>query len=386
MTVSELKQKFIEKYGEGDFHGYFAPGRVNLIGEHTDYNGGFVFPCAISFGAYCMVRKTDRKTVKFASLNLPFEAEVSVDDLNKPIGKEWVNYCIGVFAQFLKKGIKFEQGADILIFGDVPNGAGLSSSAALEMVTAMAVNETWEIGLERLELIKMSQKAEHEFAGVMCGIMDQFASGMGKANHAIFLNCDTLDYDLVPVELDGIKIVISNTNSPHKLDSGMYNQRVSECHAAVDAISKYKPIKVLAEVSWDEFLQFEDKIEDEVPRKRARHVISEIARTEQAVKELKAGNIATFGQLMNGSHDSLRDDYEVTGDELDTMVDEARKIDGVLGSRMTGGGFGGCTVSLVKDEAIDTFIAQVGKNYEAKTGLKPKFYVAEIGDGAKRLF
>jgi galactokinase len=386
MTVSELKQKFIEKYGEGDFHGYFAPGRVNLIGEHTDYNGGFVFPCAISFGAYCMVRKTDRKTVKFASLNLPFEAEVSVDDLNKPIGKEWVNYCIGVFAQFLKKGIKFEQGADILIFGDVPNGAGLSSSAALEMVTAIAINETWEIGLERLELIKMSQKAEHEFAGVMCGIMDQFASGMGKANHAIFLNCDTLVYDLVPVELDGIKIVISNTNSPHKLDSGMYNQRVSECHAAVDAISKYKPIKVLAEVSWDEFLQLEDKIEDEVPRKRARHVISEIARTEQAVKELKAGNIATFGQLMNGSHDSLRDDYEVTGDELDTMVDEARKIDGVLGSRMTGGGFGGCTVSLVKDEAIDTFIAQVGKNYEAKTGLNPKFYVAEIGDGAKRLF
>lgn len=386
MTVTDLKQKFIEKYGAGDFHGYFAPGRVNLIGEHTDYNGGFVFPCALSFGAYCLVRKTDRKTVKFASLNLPFEAEVSVDELNKPIGKEWVNYCIGVFAQFLKKGIKFEQGADILIFGDVPNGAGLSSSAALEMVTAMAINETWEIGLERLELIKMSQKAEHEFAGVMCGIMDQFASGMGKANHAIFLNCDTLDYDLVPVELDGIKIVISNTNSPHKLDSGMYNQRVSECHAAVDAISKYKPIKVLAEVSWDEFKQLEDKIEDEVPRKRARHVISEIARTEQAVKELRAGNIETFGQLMNGSHDSLRDDYEVTGEELDTMVEEARKIDGVVGSRMTGGGFGGCTVSLVKDEAIDTFIAEVGKNYEAKTGLKPAFYVAEIGDGAKRLF
>jgi galactokinase len=386
MTVSDLKQKFIEKYGEGDFHGYFSPGRVNLIGEHTDYNGGFVFPCALSFGAYLLIRKTNRPSVKFASLNMPFETEVPISELNKPIGREWVNYCIGVFAQFLKKGIQFNQGADILIFGDVPNGAGLSSSAALEMVTAMAINETYEIGLERLELIKMSQKAEHEFAGVMCGIMDQFASGMGKANHAIFLNCDTLDYDLVPVELDGIKIVISNTNSPHKLDSGMYNQRVSECHAAVDAISKFRPIKVLAEVSWDEFIALEDKIEDEVPRKRARHVISEIARTEQAVKELRAGNIVTFGQLMNGSHDSLRDDYEVTGEELDTMVDEARKIDGVLGSRMTGGGFGGCTVSLVKDEAIDTFIAQVGKNYEAKTGLKPKFYVAEIGDGAKRLF
>lgn len=386
ITLSELKQKFVEKYGEDDFHGYFSPGRVNLIGEHTDYNGGFVFPCALSFGAYCMIRKTDRKTVKFASLNLPFETEVSVDDLNKPVGKEWVNYPIGVFAQFLKKGIKFDQGADILIYGDVPNGAGLSSSAALEMVTAMAINETWGFGLERLELVKMSQKAEHEFAGVMCGIMDQFASGMGKANHAIFLNCDTLDYDLVPVELDGIKIVISNTNSPHKLDSGMYNQRVSECHAAVDAISKVRPIKVLAEVSWDEFKTLESQIDDETARKRARHVISEIARTEQAVTELRNGNIDTFGQLMNGSHDSLRDDYEVTGEELDTMVEEARKIDGVVGSRMTGGGFGGCTVSLVKDEAIDTFIEQVGKNYEARTGLKPAFYVAEIGDGAKRLF
>lgn len=386
MTVTELKQKFIEKYGDGQFHGFFSPGRVNLIGEHTDYNGGFVFPCALSFGAYCLIRKTDRKTVKFASLNLPFEAEVPVDELNKPVGREWVNYPIGVFAQFLKKGVRFEQGADILIFGDVPNGAGLSSSAALEMVTAIAVNEMWEVGLDRLDLIKMSQKAEHEFAGVMCGIMDQFVSGMGQAGHAVFLNCDTLDYDLVPVQLDGIKIVISNTNSPHKLDSGMYNKRVSECHAAVDAISRYKPIKVLAEVSWEEFQELEDKIEDMTARKRARHVISEIARTETAVQELRAGNIQNFGQLMNGSHDSLRDDYEVTGEELDTMVDEARKIDGVVGSRMTGGGFGGCTVSLVKEEAIEAFISEVGKNYKTRTGLNPEFYVAEIGDGAKRLF
>lgn len=386
MTAAELKQKFIEKYGDGQFHGFFSPGRVNLIGEHTDYNGGFVFPCALSFGAYCLIRKTDRKTVKFASLNLPFEAEVSVDELNKPVGREWVNYPIGVFAQFLKKGVRFEQGADILIYGDVPNGAGLSSSAALEMVTAVAVNEMWNVGLDRLDLIKMSQKAEHEFAGVMCGIMDQFVSGMGKEGHAVFLNCDTLDYDLVPVQLDGIKIVISNTNSPHKLDSGMYNRRVSECHAAVDAISKYKPIKVLAEVSWDEFLELEGKIEDITARKRARHVISEISRTEKAVQELRDGNIENFGQLMNGSHDSLRDDYEVTGEELDTMVDEARKIEGVIGSRMTGGGFGGCTVSLVKEEAIETFISEVGKNYKTKTGLTPEFYVAEIGDGAKRLF
>lgn len=386
MTITELKKKFVEKYGEGDFQGYFAPGRVNLIGEHTDYNGGFVFPCALSFGAYLMIRKTERKSVRFASMNLPFEAEVALGDLDKKVGKEWVNYPIGVFAQFLKKGIQFKEGADILIFGDVPNGAGLSSSAALEMVTAVAVNDIWNAGIDRVELIKMSQKAEHEFAGVMCGIMDQFVSGMGKAEHAVFLNCDTLDFELVPVRLDGVKIVISNTNSPHKLDSGMYNQRVRECHAAVDAISKYKPIKALVEVSEAEFAGLEDKIEDFAARKRARHVITEIARTEQAVKELQAGNLENFGKLMNGSHDSLRDDYEVTGLELDTMVEEARKIDGVIGSRMTGGGFGGCTVSLVRDEAVDTFIAEVGKNYEAKTGLKPAFYVAEIGDGAKRLF
>ena len=381
-----MKKAFREAYGHEAEAVYFAPGRVNLIGEHTDYNGGFVFPCALSFGAYLMIRKTERKSVRFASMNLPFEAEVALGDLDKKVGKEWVNYPIGVFAQFLKKGIQFKEGADILIFGDVPNGAGLSSSAALEMVTAVAVNDIWNAGIDRVELIKMSQKAEHEFAGVMCGIMDQFVSGMGKAEHAVFLNCDTLDFELVPVRLDGVKILISNTNSPHKLDSGMYNQRVRECHAAVDAISKYKPIKALVEVSEAEFAGLEDKIEDLAARKRARHVITEIARTEQAVKELQAGNLENFGKLMNGSHNSLRDDYEVTGLELDTMVEEARKIEGVIGSRMTGGGFGGCTVSLVRDEAVDTFIAEVGKNYEAKTGLKPAFYVAEIGDGAKRLF
>lgn len=386
MTIDQLKEKFVAKYGEGEFNGYFSPGRVNLIGEHTDYNGGFVFPCAISFGTYCLIRKTERKTVKFASLNLDFEAEVDVKDLNKKVGKEWVNYPIGVFAQFLKKGIEFNEGADILIYGNVPNGAGLSSSAALEVVTAVAIDGQWGVGLDRVELVKMGQKAEHEFAGVMCGIMDQFASGMGKENHAVFLNCDTLDYELVPVELDGVKIVISNTNSPHKLDSGKYNERVAECQAAVKEISKYKPIEALVECSLDEFKKIENKFENKIAMRRARHVIGEIARTKEAVTQLKAGNLERFGTLMNGSHDSLRDDYEVTGVELDTMVDEARKIEGVIGSRMTGGGFGGCTVSLVREEAIDTFIEKVGANYEKACDLKPEFYVAEIGDGAKKLF
>ena len=386
MTIEQLKAKFIEKYGEGEVSGFFSPGRVNLIGEHTDYNGGFVFPCALSFGIYCLIRKTDRKTVKFASLDMPFVAEVKVEDLNKAIGKEWVNYPIGVFAQFMKKGLTFDKGADMLFYGDVPTGAGLSSSAALEVATGVAINEMYGFGIDKIELALMGQKAEHEYALVNCGIMDQFVSAMGKKDHAVFLNCDTLAYDLVPVKLDGVKIVISNTNSPHKLDSGKYNERVAECQAAVKAIKPFKNIAALGEISWEDFLKVEDKIENVTVRKRARHVVSEIQRTTDAVKALRAGNLVEFGKLMNGSHDSLRDDYEVTGFELDTMVEEGRKIKGVIGTRMTGGGFGGCTVSLVKDEAVDTFIAQVGKNYEQETGLKPVFYVAEIGDGGKKLF
>ncbi len=386
MTIEQLKAKFIEKFGEGDVSGYFSPGRVNLIGEHTDYNGGFVFPCALSFGIYCLIRKTERKTVKFASLDMPFEAEVNVEDLNKAIGKEWVNYPIGVFAQFMKKGLTFDKGADMLFYGDVPTGAGLSSSAALEVVTGVVINDMYGFGIDRIELAKMGQKAEHEYALVNCGIMDQFASAMGKKDHAIFLNCDTLAYELVPVKLEGVKIVISNTNSPHKLDSGKYNERVAECQAAVKAIQPFQQINALGEISWEDFLKVEGKIENDTVRRRARHVVSEIQRTEDAVKELKAGNLVRFGELMNGSHDSLRDDYEVTGFELDTMVEEGRKIEGVIGTRMTGGGFGGCTVSLVKDDAVEAFIQQVGANYEEKTGLKPVFYVAEIGDGGKKIF
>jgi len=282
--------------------------------------------------------------------------------------------------------LTFDKGADMLFYGDVPTGAGLSSSAALEVVTGVAINDMYGFGIDKIELALMGQKAEHEYALVNCGIMDQFVSAMGKKDHAVFLNCDTLAYDLVPVILDGVKIVISNTNSPHKLDSGKYNERVAECQAAVKAIQPFQKISALGEISWEDFLKVEDKIENETVKKRARHVVSEIKRTEDAVKFLKAGDLVKFGELMNGSHDSLRDDYEVTGFELDTMVEEGRKIKGVIGTRMTGGGFGGCTVSLVKDEAVDHFIKQVGENYEAKTGLKPVFYVAEIGDGGKKLF
>ena len=385
MTVQELKAAFQTAYGKVAEAVYFSPGRVNLIGEHTDYNGGFVFPCALSFGTYLLLVGNNEKVMRFKSLNQPEIVTLNFDQLTTPLSNSWVNYPLGCIAQFVKRGVKIEKGYDILIWGNVPNGAGLSSSAALEVVTAYAFNDQLGTGYDRTELAKIGQLSEHEFALVNCGIMDQFASAQGKKDHAIFLNCDTLQFELVPVKLNGIKVVISNTHSPHKLDSGAYNQRVAECKLAVEQINKVRPIKYLAELTEAEFKTIENAITDPVAHKRARHVVGEVQRTTDAVKALKAGDIAAFGKLMNASHVSLRDDYEVTGLQLDTMAEEAWKIDGVIGSRMTGGGFGGCTVSLVKDEAIDTFIQQVGANYEAKTGIKPDFYIAEIGDGARRV-
>lgn len=386
MTVTELKTAFNETYGKQAEAVYFSPGRVNLIGEHTDYNGGFVFPCALSFGTYLLISKNTDKKMRFKSLNQPEIVELELNQLTTPLeGRSWVNYPLGCIAQFVKRGIKIENGYDMLIWGNVPNGAGLSSSAALEVVTAYAFNEQLGTGYDRTELAKIGQLSEHEFALVNCGIMDQFASAQGKKDHAIFLNCDTLQFELVPVKLQGIKVVISNTHSPHKLDSGAYNARVAECKKAVEQLNSVRPLKYLAELTEEEFKKVEHAITDEVAHKRARHVVGEVQRTTDAVKALKAGDIEAFGKLMNASHVSLRDDYEVTGLQLDTMAEEAWKIKGVIGSRMTGGGFGGCTVSLVKDEAIDTFIAEVGKNYKAKTGLDAEFYIAEIGDGACRV-
>ncbi len=381
-----MKKAFQEAYGHEAEAVYFAPGRVNLIGEHTDYNGGFVFPCALSFGTYLLLRKNGEQFIQFRSLNEPEVVKVSLDNLTERLeNKSWANYPLGVFAQYVKRGYKMDKGYDIMIWGNVPNGAGLSSSAALEVVTAFALNDQMGTFLNRAELAKIGQKAEHEFALVNCGIMDQFASAHGQKDNAIFLNCDTLDYELVPVKLDGVKVVISNTHSPHKLDSGAYNDRVAQCQLAVKQINEVRPIKYLAELTEEEFKKVEHAITDEVAHKRARHVVGEVQRTTDAVEALKAGELEKFGKLMNASHVSLRDDYEVTGPELDAMAEAAWKINGVIGSRMTGGGFGGCTVSLVKDEAIDEFIEKVGAEYEAKIGIKPDFYIAEIGDGAKRV-
>ena len=385
MTTQELKAAFEAAYNKAAEAVYFSPGRVNLIGEHTDYNGGAVFPCALSFGAYLAMAKNDEGKMNFKSLNQPEVVSLGFDQLTTRLEQSWVNYPLGVIAQFVKRGVAINQGYDILIWGDVPNGAGLSSSAALEVVTAFAFNDQLATGFNRTVLAQIGQKAEHEFALVNCGIMDQFASANGAKDHAVHLNCDTLEFELVPVKLEGVKILISNTHSPHKLDSGAYNQRVAECKLAVEQLNAVRPLKYLAELTEAEFKTVESAITDPIAHKRARHVVGEVQRTSDAVEALKAGNLELFGKLMNASHASLRDDYEVTGPELDCMAEEAWKVEGVIGSRMTGGGFGGCTVSLVKDEAVENFIAQVGAAYEAKIGIKPEFYVAEIGDGACRL-
>ena len=386
MTIDQLKSAYEAAYQKSATDIFFSPGRVNLIGEHTDYNGGFVFPCALSFGTYLLISPNSEQKINFRSLNMEAVYSLELTQLTSPLpDKAWANYPSGVFAQFIKRGVVITQGYDILFWGNVPAGAGLSSSAAMEVVTAYALNELLGTGYELTELAKIGRAAEHEFAGVMCGIMDQFASAHGKADHAIYLNCDTLEYDLVPVKLEGIKVVVTNTHSPHKLDSGSFNDRVHQCQLAVEQLNSVRHTQYLAELSQAEFDQVKHAITDETAYRRARHVVGEVQRTKDAVAALQQGDIVLFGKLMNQSHISLRDDYEVTGLHLDALAEAAWKVDGVLGSRMTGGGFGGCTVSLVREESINTFIEQVGKEYTAKTGLKADFYIAEIGDGAHRV-
>lgn len=386
MNTQELKESFINLYGEdaAEIKIYFSPGRVNLIGEHTDYNGGYVFPCALSFGTYLLVRKNNSRTVRFATTNFDHRAEVSLDVPFEKEGKSWINYPVGVLNEFRKVAKEIE-GVDLLYSGEIPNGAGLSSSASIEMVTAYGMNQMFKFGMDRWDLIKLSQKAENLFVGVNCGIMDQFASGMGAKDHALFLNCDTLDFERIPLKLDGMKIVIANTNKRRGLANSKYNERRAQCESAVEALRSEKNIRHLSDLNLEEFNELSHLIEDEVERKRAHHVISENHRTLTAIEALNHGEIAKFGELMNQSHDSLRDDYEVTGKELDCLVEEARKIKGTLGSRMTGAGFGGCTVSIVEEEAVESFINEVGQGYSAGTGLKADFYVAEIGDGSKEL-
>ena len=386
MDIINFVEKFYEKYGNRSDKPvlFFSPGRVNLIGEHTDYNGGFVFPCALNYGTYLLIRKIKTNTLKFSTINFNEDSQTEINGIFSNTGKKWINYPLGVINEFIKKGIKLS-GLEFLYYGDVPNGAGLSSSASIEMVTAVAINEFFNAAFTTLDLVKMSQKAENEFVGMNCGIMDQFAVGFGKKDHAIFLNCDTLFFENVPIILTDCSLIITNTNKRRGLTDSKYNERRGECDKAVELLQKYKPVRNLSELTTGEINILEKYIHDPVIRKRAKHVISENGRVVEAVKVLKNNNIIRFGELMNQSHDSLKDDYEVTGLELDTLVYEGRKLPGVIGTRMTGAGFGGCTISIVKNDDSEKFMTTLSKVYQKKTGMVPDFYQPEIGNGAGRI-
>ena len=386
MKKEELIQKFQELYGaEGDIRTYFAPGRVNLIGEHTDYNGGHVFPCALTIGTYAVARKrTDRK-LRFFSVN--FERlgiiESSLDDLVPSRSAGWTNYPKGVMWTFGKRGMEISNGVDILLYGNIPNGSGLSSSASVEVVTGVMLRDLFGFdSLTNIDLALIGQQSENEYNGVNCGIMDQFAVAMGKKDYAIFLDTSDLSYTYAPIKLDHARIVIASSNKKRGLGDSKYNERRAECEAALAELQKVVDIKSLGDLTEEAFEQYKDAIKDETRKKRAKHAVYENRRTIQAVAALEANDIAKFGQLMNASHVSLRDDYEVTGRELDTLVEEAWKIPGVIGSRMTGAGFGGCTVSIVENDAVEPFISKVGEAYKKAIGYAADFYVIDVGEGA----
>ena len=385
--LDEMQEVFREKFGAVQTHVYFSPGRVNLIGEHTDYNGGHVFPCAISLGTYALVAPRTDGISRLYSMNLPEQGVVQfpMHGAVKSDAYGWANYPIGVVRVMEDAGHRAAHGFDIVLYGTLPNGAGLSSSASIEVLMAVILNDELNLGIDMVELVKFSQKAENEFVGMNCGIMDQFAVGMGKKDCAILLDCNTLSYRYSKLALDGCSIVITNTNKTHSLVTSAYNERRAQCESALKALQKVKPIKALGELTNAEFDAIASAIPDPVERRRARHAVYENNRTLEAVKALEANDVKRFGELMNASHVSLRDDYEVTGPELDTLAELAWQQDGVLGSRMTGGGFAGCTVSIVRDAAIPAFEKNVGDAYTAKIGYAPSFYVANIADGARRL-
>lgn len=383
-----MKEKLITKFkeifgGEGEIVTFFAPGRVNLIGEHTDYNGGHVFPCALTIGTYAVARKNKDRTLRLYSMNFELKGVITVDLQGLSYQKEddWANYPKGVFWTFEQKGYNITDGMDILYYGDIPNASGLSSSASIEVVTGLIIKEMFEIDIDMISIALLSQFAENKFIGVNCGIMDQFSIAMGKKDHAIFLNTSNLSYEYAPIHLKNAKIIIANSNKKRGLGDSKYNERRRESEQALEELQKVVRMKELCELTIEEFEQYSSAITDSVLKKRAKHAVYENQRTILAVQALKADDILRFGQLMNESHVSMRDDYEITGEEMDCLVEAAWNQKGVIGSRMTGGGFGGCTVSIVEESEVHNFISNVGSKYEQKVGYKADFYVVDIGNG-----
>lgn len=385
----KLFEKFEELFGDtSDAHLYFSPGRVNLIGEHTDYNGGHVFPCALTIGTYGAAKKRNDNKIHFYSMNLDNFGviEVTLKDLSYHAEYNWANYPLGVVWTFAEKGYTLDTGFDMVIWGNIPNGSGLSSSASLEVLTGVILRDLYNIdALTMTDLALIGQYSENNFNGCNCGIMDQFAVAMGKADNAIFLDTSTLKFEYAPVKLKDAKIIITNSKVKHSLVDSAYNTRRQECADALAALQTVVSIESLGDLDMETFEKYKSVIGDPIKEQRAKHAVAENQRTIDAVAALKEDNIELFGQLMNQSHISLRDDYEVSCEEIDILVDLAWNTSGVIGSRITGGGFGGCTVSIVKNDAIDTFIETIGTAYKEKVGHEAEFYTVEIGDGARRL-
>ncbi|MEH7275700.1 galactokinase [Neobacillus vireti] len=366
---------------------FFAPGRINLIGEHTDYNGGHVFPAAISYGTYALAKKRDDQTFRFYSMNFP---EIGIIECNLPDlafneNDNWANYPKGMILFIKEAGYDIQQGADVLFYGNIPNGAGLSSSASIELATGVLLNGLFDLKLNRIPMIQLGQKVENEYIGVNSGIMDQFAIGMGKKDHALLLNCQTLEYKYAPIVLDNYVIMIMNTNKQRTLAGSKYNERRSQCEQALSDLQSKLAITSLGELTPSQFDENKHLIRTEINQKRAKHAVYENARTLEALEKLQQGDLKGFGKLMNVSHLSLKDDYEVTGLELDTLVQAAWEHDGVLGARMTGAGFGGCAIAVVAEDQIDNFKKNINNIYREKVGYEATFYTAAIGDGAKEI-
>jgi galactokinase len=387
MNITTLTTTFRELFKVQPEQAFFAPGRINLIGEHTDYNGGHVFPCAITYGTYAVAKKRDDNVVRLYSVNFPNKEVIEFDLTQLDYDKQhnWANYPKGMIRYIKEAGYDIPSGFECVIEGNIPNGAGLSSSASIELLTGVLLDGLFKLGIPRLDMIKIGKRVENEFIGVNSGIMDQFAIGMGKKDAGILLDCQTLNFQYAPIKLEDYKILIMNTNKRRELADSKYNERRGECEQALAQLQQKLPIEALGQLTEAEFDENQTLIPNETVRKRAKHAVYENVRTLKALEELRAGNLEAFGQLMNQSHISLRDDYEVTGVELDSLVEAAWKQPGVMGARMTGAGFGGCAIAIVENEQVDNFIANVGAAYQDKIGYPAEFYVASIGDGAKEI-
>lgn len=388
MNQKELQALFEELFGAGgDIRSYFSPGRVNLIGEHTDYNGGHVFPCALTIGTYAVARKRDDNVIKLFSANIDKVGviEATLDELVNKETYYWANYPLGVVWAFGEKGMKIDTGFEMVVWGNIPNGSGLSSSASLEVLTGTMLKDMFGFDKTMIDLALIGQYSENNFNGCNCGIMDQFAVAMGKADNAIFLDCADLSYQYASVKLPTAKIVITNSKVKHSLVDSAYNDRRNESAQALADLQTVCGIKTLGDLTDEEFEKYGSAIKDEIAYKRAKHAVAENQRTIKAVEALKNNDIKKFGELMNASHVSLRDDYEVSCEEVDFLVETEWSVPGVIGARITGGGFGGCTVAIVENDSVENFKAVVGKAYKEKYDLDAEFYVVDIGDGASRI-